>query len=189
QSLVKDYFTGFFLLLENQIATGDVVTVADRSGLVEDVTLRYVQLRDFGGDVHFVPNNLISAVTNKSRGFSYALIEVGVAYREKLDEVFAVMRETAEQLRNDADFKHKILEPLDLAGVENWADSAVTIRCRIKVRPLDQWGVRREYLRRLKNDFDAAGIEIPFPHLTLYAGVAKDGSAPVFPIKRMDEAA
>ena len=189
QSLVKDYFTGFFLLLENQIATGDVVAIADRSGLVEDVTLRYVQLRDFGGDVHFVPNNLINAVTNKSRGFSYALIDVGVAYREKLDEVFAIMRQTAEQLRNDDAFKHKILEPLDLAGVENWADSAVTIRCRIKVRPLDQWGVRREFLRRLKNDFDAAGIEIPFPHLTVYAGVAKDGSAPVFPVKQISEAA
>ena len=189
QTLVKDYFTGFFLLLENQIATGDVVEIAGKSGLVEDVTLRFVQLRDYGGDVHFVPNNLINTVTNKSRGYSYALMEVGVAYRENLDEVFEVMRRTADHLREDSDFKQRILEPLDLAGVENWAGSAVNIKCRLKVRPLDQWAVRREFLRRLKSDFDAAGIEIPYPHMTIYAGIGKDGSAPAFPIKSEDKAA
>lgn len=189
QTLVKDYFTGFFLLLENQIATGDVVEIAGKFGLVEDVTLRFVQLRDYGGDVHFVPNNLINTVTNKSRGYSYALMEVGVAYRENLDEVFEVMRRTADHLREDSDFKQRILEPLDLAGVENWAGSAVNIKCRLKVRPLDQWAVRREFLRRLKSDFDAAGIEIPYPHMTIYAGIGKDGSAPAFPIKSEDKAA
>lgn len=178
QSLVKDYFTGFCLLLENQITRGDVVQVADKNGVVEDITLRYVRLRDYSGNVHYVPNGLISTVTNMSREFAYAVMDIGVAYREDLDEVFGAMRETARALREDPDYGARILEPLDIAGVENLADSAVIVRCRFKVRPLEQWSVRREFLRRLKNAFDARGIEIPYPHLTVYAGVDQEGNAP-----------
>lgn len=185
QSLVKDYFTGFFILLENQIRQGDVVRLGDHGGLVESVTLRHVQLRDYDGNVHFVPNGSITTVVNMSRGFAQAVIDVGVAYRENVDEVIAVMREVGEALRAEEAYAPRILDALEIAGVERWDDSAVTIRCRFKTMPLEQWTVRREYLKRLKAAFDAHGIEIPFPHLTVYAGQPKEGDAPVLPLKLM----
>ena len=169
QSLVKDYFTGFFMLLENQIIRGDVVQVADKAGLVEDVTLRYVQLRDYDGNVHFVPNGLITSVTNMSRGFAYAVVDVGVAYREDVDAALAVMRQCGDELRQDPDFADRILGPIEVVGVERWADSAVILRCRFRVGPLQQWDVRRVYLRRLKRAFDLRGLEIRFPYITVYA--------------------
>jgi small conductance mechanosensitive channel len=180
QSLVKDYFTGFFILLENQLTTGDVVRIADKSGLVEDVTLRFVRLRDYDGNVHFIPNSLITTVTNMSRGFGNAVMDIGIAYREDVDEAFAVMREVGAAMRADEAFGKKILADLEIAGVERLDDSAVVLRCRIKALPLTQWDVRREFLRRLKKAFDARGIEIPYPHLTVYAGEGKDGDAPPF---------
>lgn len=189
QSLVKDYFTGFFLLLENQVRVGDVVEVAGKSGLVEEMTLRYIRLRDYEGSVHYVPNGIVDSVTNRSRGFAYAVIDVGVAYREDLDEVYGVMREAAAALRADPELEARIVDDLEIAGVDNWADSAVVIRCRFKVMPLEQWGVRRAYLYRLKQAFDAAGIEIPYPHLTVYAGQDKDGSAPPLRLVQTAEAA
>jgi small conductance mechanosensitive channel len=183
QSLVKDYFSGFFILLENQIRVGDVVRIADIGGLVEEVTLRHVRLRDYDGNVHYVPNGLITTVTNMARGFAQSVIDVGVAYREDVDEAFDVMRAVAREMRADPAFGPKILDELEVAGVENWADSGVVLRCRFKVAPLEQWTVRREYLRRLKKAFDQRGIEIPFPHLTVYAGIGKDGSAPPFRVR------
>jgi small conductance mechanosensitive channel len=184
QSLVKDYFSGIFLLVEDQIRQGDVVAIADKAGLVEEITLRYVRLRDFEGNVHFVPNGAIGTVTNRSRDFAFALVEVGVAYRENVDEALEIMREVGEEMRADSSFGPRILEPTEIVGVENWADSAVVLRCRLKVKPLEQWNVRREFLRRLKHAYDRRGIEIPYPHLTLYAGQNKDGSAPPLRIAR-----
>ena len=183
QNLVKDYFAGFFILLENQMRQGDVVEIAGKSGLIEEITLRYVRLRDYDGNVHYVSNSLITTVTNMSRGFAYSVLEIGVAYRENLDGAIQVMRATGAELRVDAVFGAKILDELEIAGVERLADSAVILRCRFKVRPLEQWNVRREFLRRLKSAFDAHGIEIPFPHLTVYAGAAKDGTAPPFRVQ------
>jgi small-conductance mechanosensitive channel len=184
QSLVKDYFTGFFLLLENQIRQGDIVDVGGgHAGVVEQVTLRFVQLRDYDGRVHFVPNGEISSVVNLTRGYAQAVIDVGVAYRESIDEVVAVMRKVAGDLRADPAFAPRILDELEVAGVDQWADSAVVVRCRFKVAAGDQWSVRREYLKRLKDAFDAVGIEIPFPHVTVYAGQDKDGRAPVLPLE------
>lgn len=180
QSLIKDYFNGFFLLLEDQIRQGDVVEAGGHAGLVEEVTLRYVRLRDYDGNVHFIPNGSIVTVSNKSRGFAYAVVDVGVAYRENADEALEVMRAAGAALKADPVFGPKILEDVEIVGVENWADSAVILRCRFKVAPLEQWNVRREYLRRLKAAFDAVGIEIPFPHLTVYAGEPKTGTAPPF---------
>ena len=174
QSLVKDYFTGFFLLLENQIARGDVVRIAERSGQVEDITLRYVRLRDYHGDVHYVPNGLITTVTNLSRDFSCAVIDIGVGYREDLGRVFATVLDTARTLQEDPEFGQRILEPLELAGVESLADSAIIVRCRFKVRTLEQWTVRREFLRRLKAAFDARGIEIPYPQVTFHAAANRE---------------
>jgi moderate conductance mechanosensitive channel len=178
QSLVKDFFSGFFILLENQVRVGDVVTVGGRSGLVEEVTLRHVRLRDYDGNVHFVPNGTIDVVTNSTLDFAYAVVDAGVAYREDVDETLRIMQEVGDALRADPIFGLKIREPLEVAGVERWDDSAVILRVRFKVLPIEQWNVRREYLRRLKRAFDEAGIEIPYPHLTLYPGQGRDGSAP-----------
>jgi len=183
QSLVKDYFTGFFLLLENQIRQGDVVKVADHAGLVEEITLRYIRLRDYDGNVHFIPNGEVKTVVNMSRGYAQSVIDVGVAYRENVDEVMQVMRDVGQEMRLDPAFAGRILDDLEMAGVNSWGDSAVIIRCRFKCAPLEQWAVRREYLRRLKNTFDAQGIEIPYPHLTVYAGQDKEGNGPEFPLR------
>ena len=182
QSLVKDYFNGFFLLLENQVRQGDVVEVAGKGGLVEGMTLRYIRLRDYEGSVHYIPNGTIDTVTNRSRGFAHAVIDVGVAYREDIDEVYAVMHAVADELRADPEMAEKIVADIEMAGVDQWGDSAVVIRCRFKVKPLEQWGVRRAYLYRLKKAFDAAGIEIPYPHLTVYAGEPKQGQAAPLPV-------
>lgn len=169
QSLVKDYFAGFFLLLENQIRLGDVVEVAGKAGVVEEVTLRYLRLRDYSGNVHFVPNGNVTVVTNMSFGFAYAVADIGVAYGEDLDRVIAVIRDVGNGMRADPAFSARLLDGIEIAGVETWAASSIVIRSRIKVAPLEQWNVRREFLRRLKQAFDGAGIEIPFPHLKLVA--------------------
>ena len=163
QSLVKDYFTGFVMLVENQIRQGDVVDVAGKSGRVEEVTLRYVRLRDGEGAVHYVPNSSISTVTNHSREFAYAVVEVGVSYSAHLGKTYEVIKEVGRQLREDPVFAEKILEDIEIMGVSQLADSSVTLRIRMKVVALEQWGVRREILAQLKQAFDAAGIEIPFP--------------------------
>ncbi len=168
QSLVKDYFTGFFLLLENQIRQGDVVKLGDHAGLVEEVTLRYVRLRDYDGNVHFVPNGQISSVVNMARGFAQAVIDVRIAYATDIDTAMKVMREVATELRLDPAYSGRILDDIDIAGVDKWADSAVIIRARFRVKPLEQWAVRREYLRRLKAAFDRCEIEIPFPQMKVH---------------------
>ena len=182
QSLIRDYFNGFFILLENQIRQGDVVDAGGKSGLVEEVTLRYIKMRDYSGSVHYVPNGTITTVTNMSREFAHAVIDVGVAYRENVDEVIAVIKTVGEDLRTDDEFQFKILDQMEVAGVEQLADSAVIIRCRFKVQPLEPWGVRREFLKRVKAAFDRQGIEIPYPHLTIYPGQKKDGSSPALNI-------
>src|SRR5574340_1547813 len=189
QSLIKDYFNGFFMLLENQIRQGDVVEAGGKGGLVEEVTLRYIKMRDYDGHVHFIPNGIITTVTNMSRGFAYAVIDIGVAYREDLDEVMKLMRQVGVGMREDEAFGRKMVEPMEMAGVDRWDDSAVILRCRFKVQPLEQWGVRREYLRRLKQAFDRHGIEIPYPHPTVYAGQAKDGSAPPLHVVQQSDTA
>jgi len=178
QSLIKDYFTGVFLLIEDQLRVGDVVEAGGKSGLVEEITLRYLRLRDFEGTVHFVPNGLITTVTNRSREFAFAVIEVGIAYREDVEDAFSVMRDVGAQMRECEAFGPKILSELEIVGVERWEASAVIVRCRLKVTALEQWNVRREFLKRLKRGFEAKDIEIPYPHLTVYAGQDKSGRAP-----------
>ncbi len=184
QSLVKDYFTGIIMLVENQVRQGDVIEAGGKSGLVEEVTLRFIRLRDYEGNVHYVPNGTISAVTNRSRGFAFSVIDVGIAYREDVDHAIEVMRIVGKSLREDPDLGPTILEDLEIAGVERWADSAVILRSRFKVQPLEQWNVRRAFLQRLKRAFDEHGVEIPYPHLTVYAGQTKSGVAPPFHIRR-----
>jgi small conductance mechanosensitive channel len=189
QSLVKDYFTGFVLLIEDQVRQGDVVRVADKAGLVEEVTLRYVRLRDYEGNVHFVPNGLITSVTNMSRGYANAVIDVGIADDADIDAALGVMRAVAGELRADPEFGPKILDALEVAGVERWEGSALVLRGRFKVAALEQWNVRREYLRRLKKAFERDGIATPSPHVTVYAGVGKDGAGPEFRVRSSAPAA
>lgn len=175
QSLVKDVISGFFILLEDSIAVGDVVEIAGVSGLVEEVKLRSIRLRDVSGSVHVVPNGIVDRVKNMTKGFSFYVFDVGVAYKEDVDRVMAVLVETAEELRADPSYAEDILEPLEMLGVDRFDDSAVIIRCRMKTVPAKQWRVGREMNRRIKKTFDAKGIEIPFPHRTLYWG---EGQAP-----------
>jgi len=175
QSLVKDFFNGFFLLLENQIRQGDVVRLGEHAGLVEEVTLRFVQLRDYDGNVHFVPNGTISTVVNMSRGHAQSVVDVGVGYGEDLERVMQVMRDAAATMRADPKYAGKILDNLEMAGVERWDDSSVVLRARFRVAPLEQWNVRRDYLLRLYQAFDAHGIDIPFPQLTVHMAAAKGG--------------
>jgi moderate conductance mechanosensitive channel len=178
QKLVQDIITGLFVLLGDTMRVGDVVEVAGRTGVVEQMTMRTVVLREYAGRVHTIPYNSIDTVTNYTKDFSYAVFEVGVAYRESVDHVMEVLRELGREMNRDPYFRRLILEPLDVAGVDQFADSAVVIKARIKTRPLKQWEVGREFNRRMKNRFDELGIEIPFPHQTIYFGVDKAGEAP-----------
>lgn len=167
QSLVKDFFSGMFLLLENQIRVGDVVEIAGKTGVVEELTLRRTKLRSFDGAVHYISNGLITTVSNFSTEFAFAVADVSVSYRDDLDHVYAVMRSTAATLRDDDMFRAAIVDALEIAGVEQLADSAIVIRCRMKTVPAEQWRVRREFLKRLKIAFDREGISIPYPHRML----------------------
>ena len=176
QSLVKDDFTGFVMLIDNQIRVGDVVEVAGKVGAVEELTLRYVRLRDYEGAVHYVPNGAILTVTNRSRLFAFAVMDIGVAYKEDIERVSQVMKETATAFRAEPDWADKILDDLEIAGVDQWADSAVVIKCRLKTMAQEQWAVRRAFLGRLKNAFDRAGIEIPYPHRTVYTLPAQENA-------------
>jgi small conductance mechanosensitive channel len=156
QSLVKDFFTGLFLLLENQVSEGDVIEAAGKSGYVERVTLRHIRIRDYDGSVHYIPNGMITLVTNKSRQFAYAVIDINVPRREDLDQVFALMRRISGELRADPETGPFITDDIDIGGVEKLEDATVGIRCRIKVLPTNQWRVRREFLRRMKRALDVA---------------------------------
>lgn len=178
QNLVQDVISGFFILLEDQIRVGDVVSVADKAGLVEKVNLRLVILRDLGGNVHYVRNGKIDIVTNMTKDFSRYVFDIGVAYREDVDHVIEVIKEVDADLRNDPDFRDLILEPIEILGLDQFADSAVVIKARTTTKPIKQWGVGREFNRRLKKRFDELDIEIPFPHVTLYPGQDKNGAAP-----------
>jgi len=161
QSLVKDFFRGFFLLAGNQIRQGDVVTIAGKSGLVEDVTLRYVQLRDYEGNVHFVPNGEITVVTSSSRTFAFAVFDVTIALEQAVEPVIEVMRSIAAQMRAHPVLGPKILDDLDIAGIESWTPGGITLRARLKVQALEQANVRREFLLRLKQAFDHHRIQQP----------------------------
>lgn len=178
QSLVQDVISGFFILLEDQIRVGDVVDLGGKSGLVEKVSLRTVVLRDLAGNVHFVRNGQIGTVTNMTKEFSCYVFDIGVAYREDVDEVVEVIKQVDTELRADPAFIERILEPIEIMGLDKFADSAVVIRARTKTKPIEQWNVGREFNRRLKKRFDELGIEIPFPHLTLYMGADKKGNSP-----------
>ena len=178
QSLVKDVITGIFMLLEGQFGIGDVIRLGDAAGVVEKITLRTTVLRDVFGVVHTIPNGEITRVSNLTKAWSRAVLDIGVAYREDVDRVIAVLRDVGERMHADPDFGALLLEPPEVPGVESFGDSAVLIRMTAKTLPMKQWEVARELRRRIKKRFDAEGIEIPFPHVTFYWG---DGQAPSQP--------
>lgn len=184
QSLVKDVITGAFILFEDTINVGDVVDIDGTGGLVEGMTVRTIRLRDLSGNVHTIPFGSIATVTNMTRDFSYYLLDVGVAYRENTDEVVAIMREVDAELREDPTLGPDIIAPIEILGVDRFEDSAVIVRGRVKTLPIRQWDVGREFNRRLKLKFDERGIEMPFPHRTIYFGETKIGSAPPVRIAR-----
>jgi small conductance mechanosensitive channel len=164
QSLVKDVISGLFMLFENQFGVGDVIRIEGVSGAVEKMTLRVVVLRDVHGVVHIVPNGQITKVSNLTRSWARVVLEVGVAYKEDPDRVMDVLRDVGRELYEDEKWKPLLLEPVEVPGIEMFADSAVNIRVMVKTLPLKQWDVARELRRRIKRRFDQEEIEIPFPH-------------------------
>jgi len=159
QSLIKDYFTGFFLLVEDQIREGDVVEIAGKSGEVEELTLRYVRLRDGDGYVHFIPNGEIKAVVNRTRTHALANVDVGVPENADFDAVFKAMREVGAELRADPKFGPLTLGDVEILGVERWELWGVMLRCRLKVLPHERDPVRREFSRRLAIEFQKRGLK------------------------------
>lgn len=182
QKLVQDIITGVFIQLENAINTGDVVTAAGITGTAEKLTIRSLGIRDLSGAYHMIPFSSVDTVSNYMREFGYHVGEYGVAYREDIDDVIVRLREAYAELISDPEQKAKILDDLEVHGVTALADSSVNIRVRIKTLPGSQWAVGRAYNRLVKYHLDAAGIEIPFPHLTMYFGQDKDGGAPPAPV-------
>ncbi len=187
QSLVKDIINGFFILIWDQIRVGDVVQIAGKGGLVEKINLKMTVLRDLAGNVHYIPNGSIDVVTNMTREYSRYVFDIGVAYREDVDEVIELVKEVDKELRNDPAFKQDILEPIEILGLDQFADSAVIIKARTTTKPIKQWNIGREFNRRLKKKFDEKDIEIPFPHVTLYVGKDKKGESPPLNISMENE--
>ena len=183
QNLVKDMINGFFILLEDQIRVGDVVQIAGKGGLVEKVNLKMTILRDLEGNVHFINNGQIDIVTNMTKGYSRYVFDIGVAYREDVDEVIGIIKSVDAGLREEPEFKEDILEPMEILGLDKFDNSAIIIKARTKTRPIQQWRVAREFNRRLKLAFDEHNIEIPFPHMTVYMGQDKEGQAPPMHVK------
>lgn len=178
QKLVQDIITGVFIQLENAINAGDVVTAGGITGTAERLSIRSVGIRDLSGTFHIVPFSSVDTVSNFNREFAYHVGVYGVAYRENTDEVIEHLQAAFEELRADPNHGPNILQDLEIHGVTALADSSVNVRVRIKTVAGTQWAVGRAYNRLVKRHFDAAGIEIPFPHMTLYFGEDKDGSAP-----------
>jgi small conductance mechanosensitive channel len=171
QSLVKDVISGFFILFENQFAIGDVIEVAGKSGLVEKMTLRVVQLRDGEGIMHVVPNSEIKVVSNKTRGWARAVVDVGVPYDENVDRAIDVLKDEAAQFSTDKAWGAQLDGPVEVLGVESLSDSAVVLRTVIRTQPGSQWNVAREFRRRIKNRFDREELEIPFPQRRVHVRV------------------
>ncbi len=170
QELIRDFLAGFFVLLDNQIRTDDIVVINGTTGVVEKIELRTIRLRDHSGVVHIFQHGKVNTLSNMTKEWSALVFEIGVAYKEDVDTVIAIMKSVGEDLEKDSRFSGNILEPISILGVEQFASSSIQLKVRIKTQTGEQWQTRREYMRRLKYAFDKKGIEIPFPHTTLYWG-------------------
>lgn len=167
QNLVRDVISGFFIILEDQIRVGDVAIVNGTGGLVEKINFRTIVLRDLSGVVHVFPNGTITTLANMTREWSAYVFEVGVGYKENVDQIVALMRRIGGELKQDEKFGPLIIDDIEVFGVDKFAESALIIKGRIRTLPIMQWDVGREFLRRLKAAFDLDGIEIPFPHRSI----------------------
>lgn len=176
QQLVKDIINGIFILVEDTISVGDWVDLGGKSGTVEAMSIRSIRLRDASANVHTIPFGSVDRITNMTRDFSYAVIEAGIGYGEDVDNVISVLHEIGAEMQADPEYAKSFIQPLAVQGLDQLADSAVVIKSRIMTVPGDQWSVRREFQRRMKRRFDELGIEIPFPHTTIY--FAEDNKAP-----------
>ena len=170
------------MILDNQIRIGDVAIINGTGGLVEQINFRTTVLRDLAGVVHYFPNGTISSLSNLTNDWSAYVFDIGVAYKENTDEVIVIIRSVLDSMRDDEHFGSMIFAEPEIFGVDKLADSSVVIKGRIKTKPIKQWDVGREFLRRVKLRFDQEGIEIPFPHQTVYFG---ESSKP-FDIKMLD---
>ena len=175
QNLVRDVISGFFLILENQVRVGDVAIVNGTGGSVEELNFRTLVLRDLSGVAHIFPNGGIQTLANMTKGWSAYVFDIGVAYKEDTDRVVDLIRRVVADMREDEEWGAAISEDVEVFGVDKLADSAVVIKGRLRTYPSKQWAVGREFLRRIKRCFDAEGVEIPFPHRSLYFG---EGSKP-----------
>lgn len=189
QKLVEDIITGIFIQFENAMNVGDVVDVGGVVGTVERLTVRSVTLRDLHGVVHMIPFSSASMISNYMREFSYFVADIGVAYREEIEEVQQVMLDAFEKLRTDEEHGPFILADLEWFGLNSFGPSEVVVRARIKTAPGKQWGIGRAYNLIIKQMFDAQGIEIPFPHQTIYFGADKAGLAPAVHVNVDDTSA
>lgn len=172
QELVRDGISGFFLLLEDRVRTGDVAIVNGTGGLVEALNLRTITLRDLSGVVHTFQNGKIDTLANMTKDWSAMVFDIGVAYKENVDQVIMLIKEVGTQLQEDEAYKANFVEPIEIFGLDKFGDSAVIIKARIKTKPSAQWTIGREFNKRIKQVFDEKGIEIPFPHRTIYWGDA-----------------
>jgi small-conductance mechanosensitive channel len=168
QTLVRDFLTGFFILMENQYRVGDVVKIGDHAGLVEKIKLRTTVLRDLQGIIHIIPNGEVQSVNNMTYEWSRVVLDIGVAYKEDVDRVIQVLQGVGKKMKKEEYFSQIMLEDPQILGVDDFGDSQVTIKMLAKTCPLKQWEVARELRRRIKYAFDKEGIEIPFPHRTLF---------------------
>ena len=168
QQLVGDLIAGFFLIFENQMRIGDVVILNGTGGKVEDIRLRTTILRGLDGAVHTFRNGTIQTLSNLTKDYSYFVLDLGIAYKEDIDRVCQVVREVAAEMQADETYGPSILEPVEILGVDQFGDSQVTLKLRVKTLPIKQWDVGREFRRRLKYRFDKEGIEFPFPHRTIH---------------------
>lgn len=176
QTLVKDFLTGIFLILEDTVSIGDIVTIGEFGGGVEDMSLRTIKLRDFDGTLHIFPYSEAMVIHNKTKSFSFAVFTLSISYNSDIARALELMHEVGDELDNDAAFAPFMLDKIEVVGVDNLADSAVMLKARIKTQPGKQWAIQREYLKRIKLAFDANGVVIPFPHLKL---VPPDSPIPV----------
>jgi small conductance mechanosensitive channel len=173
QSLIKDVINGLFILFEDSLSVGDVVTLRGIAGQVEKVTLRAVTIRDVAGTVHVIPNGTLDMIANTTKDYSRYVLDVGIAYRENVDEAIALLRDIDEAMRHDPVYSRDMLEPIEVLGLDRFEESAIIIRARLKTRPSQQWRIGREFNRRLKMLFDERGIELPFPHRTVLLEMPK----------------
>ncbi len=183
QNLVRDVISGFFIILENQVRIGDVAIINGTGGLVEELNFRTIVLRDLQGTVHVFPNGTINTLSNMTSHWSAYVFDLAVAYKEDTDKVVEIIEQVGQDMHDDQYFGPLLQEKIEIFGVDRFDDSGVIIRGRLKTKPIRQWEVGRQFLRRIKKAFDQEGIEIPFPHRSIYFG----SSSKPFDIQMMEK--